>query len=106
MKIGLDITLQLTSACISFSAGAADRFQAHYPPERDQDGRIDGLADEDQEAVHQLFKLLYRYSMEIQPSMQIIVTDHVELLDDWFRQSIAERLRDGIALVPRSWLRD
>jgi hypothetical protein len=80
--------------------------QAHYPPERDQDGRIDGLADEDQEAVHQLFKLLYRYSMELQPSMQIIVTDHVELLDNWFRESIAERWRDGSALVPRSWLRD
>jgi hypothetical protein len=29
-----------------------------------------------------------------------------ELLDDWFRDSIAERWRDGIALVPQSWLRD
>lgn len=38
--------------------------------------------------------------------MQIIVADHVELLDDWFRDSIAERWRDGIAFVPTSWLRE
>ena len=80
--------------------------QAHYPPERDEGGRIGGLPDEDQAAVHQLFRLLYRYCGEGAPDMQIIVADHVDLLDDWSRNSIAERWRDGIALVPQSWLRD
>ena len=37
--------------------------------------------------------------------MQVIVTDHVELLDDWFRDAIIERWRDGIAFVPIDWLR-
>ena len=78
--------------------------QAHYPPERDEGGRIDGLADEDQTAVRQLFTLLHHYCDELTPDMQIIVADHVELLEDWFRESIAERWRDGIALVPQSWL--
>ncbi len=78
--------------------------QAHYPPERDQEGKIDGLADEDQAAVHKLYQLLYRYSTEI-PQMQVIVTDHVELLEDWFRGAIIERWRDGIALVPADWVR-
>jgi hypothetical protein len=80
--------------------------QAHYPPERDEGGRIDGLPDEDQAAVRQLFKLLHEYCGELEPNMQIIVADHVELLDDWFRDSIAERWRDGIALMPASWLRE
>jgi Protein of unknown function (DUF3732) len=80
--------------------------QAHYPPERDEGGRIDGLPDADQAAVRQLFKLLHEYCCELEPDMQIIVADHVELLDDWFRASIAERWRDGIALVPASWLRE
>ena len=80
--------------------------QAHYPPERDEGGRIDELPDEDQAAVRQLFTLLHDYCGELAPGMQIIVADHVELLDDWFRDSIAERWRDGIALVPQSWLRD
>jgi hypothetical protein len=77
---------------------------AHYPPERDQDGKIDGLGDEDQAAVHQLYALLHRYSEDV-PQMQVIVTDHFELLDDWFREAIIERWRDGIALVPIDWLR-
>ena len=79
--------------------------QAHYPPDRDEDGRIDGLADEDQTAVRELFALLYHYCEELAPRMQIIVADHVELLEDWFRESIVDRWRDGIALVPQSWLR-
>lgn len=80
--------------------------QAHYPPDRDDSGRIDGLPDEDQAAVHQLFRLLHRYCGELAPKMQVIVTDHVELLEDWFRDSMVERWRGGIALVPQSWLRD
>jgi hypothetical protein len=79
--------------------------QAHYPPERDNDGKIDDLTDADQAAVHQLFELLHQYCASLQSSMQIIVADHVELLDGWFRDSIAQRWRDGIALVPASWLR-
>ena len=80
--------------------------QAHYPPERDQGGRVDDLPDEDQAAVRQLFSLLHQYCDEFAPDMQIIVADHVELLEDWFGASIAERWRDGVALVPQSWLRD
>ena len=76
--------------------------QAHYPPERDVDGRIESLGDEDQAAVHQLYALLNDFSTDA-PQMQVIVTDHVELLDDWFRSSIIERWRDGIALVPSNW---
>ncbi|MBF0184947.1 MAG: DUF3732 domain-containing protein [Magnetococcales bacterium] len=80
--------------------------QAHYPRERDEGGRIDGLPDEDQVAVRQLFRLLYEFCGGLKPDMQIIVVDHVELLDDWFRDSIADRWRDGIALIPQSWRRE
>lgn len=78
--------------------------QAHYPPERDQDGKVDGLTDEDQAAVQRLFKLLSDFNSEKQ-SMQIIVTDHVELLEPWFRDAIVERWRDGIKFVPQTWLK-
>ncbi len=77
--------------------------QAHYPPEKDNEGKLDELADEDQAAVHQLFALLHEYTQKLEPRMQIIVADHVELLDGWFRECIVERWRDGIALVPQSW---
>lgn len=80
--------------------------QAHYPPEYDEGGRIGDLPDEDQAAVHRLFSLLFEYCRALSPEMQIIVADHVELLDDWFRESIVHRWREGLALVPQSWLRD
>lgn len=80
--------------------------QAHYPPERDNEGSIADLTDEDQAAVHQLFELLLGYSESFHPEMQVIVTDHVQLLDDWFIQAMVQRWRDGIALVPPSWLRN
>lgn len=79
--------------------------QAHYPPERDQNGKIDGLADEDQAAVHRLFQLLWEYSTEDSTRTQIVVCDHVELLDSWFHDSIVQRWRDGITFVPQAWLK-
>ena len=80
--------------------------QAHYPPERDVDGRIDELPDEDQAAVRRLYTLLHRYCGKFAPSTQIIVADHVELLEPWFKDSIVERWRDGSAFVPQSWLQE
>lgn len=79
--------------------------QAHYPPEHDSGGSIEELADEDQAAVRQLFALVHAYCQSLRPGMQVIITDHVQLLDDWFTAAIAERWRDGIALVPPSWPR-
>ena len=78
--------------------------QAHYPPDRDV-GEISGGEDEDQAAVARLYRLLWEYCQKHAPSMQIIVTDHVELLQDWFRDAIVQRWRDGIKLVPIAWLR-
>jgi len=78
--------------------------QAHYPPDRDV-GQISGGEDEDQAAVARLYLLLWEYCRDHAPSMQIIVADHVELLQGWFRDSTVQRWRDGIKLVPMTWLR-
>lgn len=76
--------------------------QAYYPPERDI-GELD-VHDEDQIAVTRLYGLLLDYCTTTETPMQIIVMDHVELLQEWFRGAIRERWRDGIKLVPVSWL--
>jgi hypothetical protein len=79
--------------------------QVHYPPERDNEGKLDGLNDEDQAAVRRLFEVMWRYCSGPGADMQIIVADHVELLEKWFQDSIAERWRDRVALIPVSWLK-
>lgn len=78
--------------------------QAHYPPERDV-GAISGEADEDQQSVARLYRTLFDYAGDLAPAMQVIVTDHVELLQPWFRDSIKQRWRDGIKFIPAHWLR-
>ncbi len=77
--------------------------QAHYPPEKDVNGAIEGLKDEDQEAVMRLFKLIYDAAEEMAPGMQIIVTDHADLKTDWFAASVIARWRGHEKLVPQEW---
>jgi len=77
--------------------------QAHYPPDRDVDGSLDVLADEDQTAVLQLFELISDVAAERAPQFQIIVMDHADLKRDWFNRAVVERWRGGQKLVPDSW---
>lgn len=78
--------------------------QAHYPPDSDV-GAVSGAEGEDHQAVARLYRTLYDFVGEEAGAMQVIVTDHVELLQPWFRQSMRERWRDGIKFVPSDWLR-
>ncbi|WP_116968895.1 DUF3732 domain-containing protein [Blastomonas sp. UPD001] len=78
--------------------------QAHYPPDRDAEGSIDGLSDEDQTAVLQLFKLAADAAAELAPELQIIIMDHADLKPEWFATAVIERWRKGEKLIPASWL--
>lgn len=78
--------------------------QAHYPPEADNDGRIDTLVDEDREAVKNLFELMGTVADEIGEGFQLIVLDHAHLDDDRFERSIVEEWRGDNALVPKHWV--
>ncbi len=78
--------------------------QAHYPPEKDAEGSIDALGNEDQAAVLQLFQLIYDATKEIAPALQVIVMDHADIKTDWFESSVAERWRGGAKLIPPQWL--
>lgn len=78
--------------------------QAHYPSERDQDGSVDGLKDEDREAVEKLFKLIADATAELAPDLQVIIMDHADLKQDWFQRSVTERWRGGTKLIPQSWI--
>jgi chaperonin cofactor prefoldin len=78
--------------------------QAHYPPERDAEGSVDVLSNEDRTAVAQLFKLLADAGKELAPNLQIIVMDHADLQQSWFSDAVIERWRKGKKLVPQEWI--
>jgi hypothetical protein len=78
--------------------------QAHYPPEKDAEGSIDGLGNEDQTAVLELFKLVSDAAAELDPDLQVILMDHADLKTEWFAEAVVERWRSGVKLVPEQWL--
>jgi hypothetical protein len=77
--------------------------QAHYPAERDQEGRLDPLDDKDRRAVQALFELMHRACSEIADGLQLIVLDHAHLTEEWFESAIVEEWRRGQFLVPQEW---
>ncbi|MFJ4105698.1 DUF3732 domain-containing protein [Amycolatopsis japonica] len=77
--------------------------QAHYPSENDN---TTGLPEEDADriAVRKMFELMRDVAAELSPNFQIIVCDHADLPDPWFEESVRERWRHGIKLIPGDWL--
>lgn len=60
--------------------------------------------DADLEAVRRLFDTLYRFSTEDAPGFQLIVTEHANMRDDWFQNSLVEPpWTKPPALVPEDW---
>lgn len=78
--------------------------QAHYPPEKDNEGAIDALKNEDQNAVNRLFSLISHAAQTLTPDLQIIVMDHADLKDDWFQDAVSDRWRNGVKLIPPGWI--
>jgi predicted nucleic acid-binding Zn-ribbon protein len=77
--------------------------QAYYPSELEQETGVPS-DDSDREAVRRMFQLLLTVAEELAPSMQIIVCDHANLPEEWFRSAVVHNWRDGKALIPQEWL--
>ncbi len=60
--------------------------------------------DSDLEKVRKLFAMLYDFTTKEAPGFQIIVTEHANLRDQWFQDSIVETpWTKPPALVPSEW---
>jgi hypothetical protein len=40
---------------------------------------------------------------DLAPAFQVIVTEHADLSEDWYRQALIERWRKGNKLIPPTW---
>lgn len=60
--------------------------------------------DADLAAVRRLFALLLKFTQELAPGFQIIVTEHANLRDGWFQAALVEEpWAKPPALVPVDW---
>lgn len=79
--------------------------QVYFPADKDVDGSMGLVPDEDRQRVRQMFQLIFRAVEEVSPGLQVILIEHADLNEEWFRSSIVERWRGGSKLVPDDWRR-
>jgi uncharacterized protein DUF3732 len=82
--------------------------QVYFPSEqvyKEADGSIQKTEeDADLAAVRRLFGWLRKFSEELAPGFQIIVTEHANLRDEWFQAALVEApWSKPPALVPNDW---
>ena len=82
--------------------------QVYFPSEKiyqEADGSIQKTeADADLIAVRRLFAWLLKFTQELAPGFQIIVTEHANLRDQWFQEALVEEpWAKPPALVPENW---
>jgi hypothetical protein len=75
--------------------------QAFFPEEI-----VDAADDEnaDWEAVRRQFALMRDVVGALDGDLQVIVSDHANLADDWFQDAVIDNWRNGVALIPADWL--
>lgn len=82
--------------------------QVYFPSEQIYKAASGSVAeterDSDLEKVRKLFAMLHRFASEESKGFQIIVTEHANLRDEWFQDSIVEvAWTKPPALVPEEW---
>lgn len=77
--------------------------QAFYPSDVAKNAGT--VNDADRAAVLAMFTVMRDVVNELAPRMQIIVSDHANLVEeDWFQDAIEHYWRGGTGLVPTAWL--
>ncbi|EXI69523.1 MAG: hypothetical protein AW08_00016 [Candidatus Accumulibacter adjunctus] len=79
--------------------------QVYFPPEKDIDGSMSGVVEDDRQAVVRMFQFVFKVVSELAPGLQVVMTEHADIKEDWYQNAIVERWRGGAKLVPEEWPR-
>lgn len=77
--------------------------QAFFPRDRAAGDETRELSDTDRENTKRLYRLMYDVVAQLEGRLQVIAVEHADFDEDWFRESVIERWRDGTALIPNDW---
>lgn len=77
--------------------------QVYFPPEPAEDHSFADLGDDDRIELRRMFKLIFDVVTEASPAFQVIITEHADINEEWYQNSIRERWRGGLKLVPEDW---
>lgn len=79
--------------------------QVYFPPEKDVDGSLSGMGEEERQAVVRMFRFVFEVVNELSPDLQVVMMEHADIKEDWYQAAIIERWRGGKKLVPPDWPR-
>lgn len=79
--------------------------QVYFPEDEDWQQQENGTSGigEDRQKVERMYKLAYDVSEKLGGQFQIIITDHVNINQQWFQDCVVERWREGRKLIPAEW---
>lgn len=78
--------------------------QVYFPPERDIDGSMAMVGEDDRQAVSRMFRFVFDVVEKLSPGFQVIITEHADINEAWYQDAVVERWR-GTALIPNDWPR-
>lgn len=65
--------------------------QVYFPSEQDITGSLDEISnDEDRQAVKRMFEWVFKIVSELSPELQVIITDHADIDEEWFQSAVAD----------------
>lgn len=79
--------------------------QVYFPPEKDLDGSLSMVVEDDRRAVSRMFRIVFDTVTQLSPEFQVIITEHADINEDWYQKAVVERWRGGSKLVPDDWPR-
>lgn len=77
--------------------------QVYFPPEKDVDGSLDSIQNEDRIALRRMFELVFEAVTKLAPQFQVIITEHADINEPWYQAAVVEKWRSGTKLVPENW---
>jgi hypothetical protein len=79
--------------------------QVYFPAEKSASGDLSEIEnDEDREAVRNMFKWIFEKVQTLSPNLQVIITDHADIDEEWFQEAVIDqKWRGDIALIPKNW---
>ena len=77
--------------------------QGYFPTEQNPERAEDAVPAEDRVAASRMLQLIIEAVKAIGPGFQVVITEHAEFDDDWFKAAVIERWREGRKLVPEEW---
>jgi hypothetical protein len=77
--------------------------QVYFPAEKDIDGSMDLVEEDDRQAVSRMFRFVFSVIEKLSPNFQVVITEHADINEDWYQDAVVERWRGGLKLIPDDW---